>query len=152
MLCYLYQCFGKIRNKSKSLKNKTKQNNNKTRTKQESKGAFGTCIVLMYQQWCTQCWAWLTERSPENEQKDVCHAKVLCMKISVSAFHIRGVGLFQLWQIQDESGAGLERTLGGACLAYWRYSANSCHRQMILYCVCVTNVCVYVCGHQTTFY
>lgn len=40
----------------------------------ESEGALWTCIVLMYQQLCTLCWAWLTERSPENEQKGVCRA------------------------------------------------------------------------------
>lgn len=28
--------------------------------------------MLMYQQLCTLCRAWLTERSPENEQKGVC--------------------------------------------------------------------------------
>lgn len=43
----------------------------------ESAGALWTCIVLMYQQLCTLCWAWLTERSPENEQKGVCRAYAL---------------------------------------------------------------------------
>lgn len=44
----------------------------KKKKKRERKGALQTCVVLMYQQLCAHCRAWLTEGSPENEHKGVC--------------------------------------------------------------------------------